>query len=337
MSEFMQDTYLIILLVTVPILVVLTFAIPLLLWWWWQGKDPKEGLSYPIYQVPQELAPIEVGLLLNDRVDGYDVSAQLIYLAQKGYLDFEHMGKTDDYRLRATGETMPSKEYNQLLLKTVFGERNEVLLSEVFARVGVQDAKAYKQVEKLVSELVTQEKYYDRDPFRVRKNFHQLMFAWFVAPMLFVIYMMLLQIFYSGFDPKYFEFNFMAGAFVLIFPLVVLSLFTIFVKNRMPKKSKKGMALYSKLSGFVDYINKAEKYRLRFAHNPDNNIERFGDLLPYAIVMRIENTWSKAYMPDWDAHKRVVGRTRLWLLRKYIKIKRGITRSVRGVVDIFRS
>ena len=57
------------------------------LYWWKHGRDPEgKGVIMPIYKVPKNLKPGEVGVLIDERAHLHDITATIIDLAVKGYL-----------------------------------------------------------------------------------------------------------------------------------------------------------------------------------------------------------------------------------------------------------
>ena len=77
-----------------------------------------------------------------------------------------------------------------------------------------------------------------------------------------------------------------------VFAGVVISAILIMIFGRyMPAKTKKGAETYIKILGLKEYINTAEKDRLKFQEK--ENI--FEKLLPYAMTLGIADKWTKAF------------------------------------------
>ena len=63
-----------------------------LLYWYKKGRDAKgKGVIIPQYDVPDSLTPMEVAGILNEEVTTKDVSAEIIYLATKGYIKINQL------------------------------------------------------------------------------------------------------------------------------------------------------------------------------------------------------------------------------------------------------
>ena len=69
--------------VVVPVLV---FAICFYLWYK-RGRDPKgRGVIIAQYEAPDDLSPAEVGTIVDEKAQNKDITAEIIFLATKGYL-----------------------------------------------------------------------------------------------------------------------------------------------------------------------------------------------------------------------------------------------------------
>jgi hypothetical protein len=81
-------------------------------YWYKKGRDPKgTGIIVAQYDVPDDLTPMEVSAILNQRVGPGDVSAELIYLATKGYLKIKEIEKV-------TLGVFKSRDFELTLLKS---------------------------------------------------------------------------------------------------------------------------------------------------------------------------------------------------------------------------
>lgn len=128
-------------------------------WWWMKGRDwsftsrnvynhdssqpQKRSLTWLwrqpplVYEPINGLTPGEAGALLDERVDGRDIVAEIIDLARQKYLKIERLekkkllGAETDYvftRLKDAGDLPPHQAY---LLKHIFSEKRTVKLSEL--------------------------------------------------------------------------------------------------------------------------------------------------------------------------------------------------------------
>ena len=75
-----------------PLLLPIFLLIFLYFFWRKYGRDPKgRGTIVVQYDAPEKMTPLEVGTLIDARADNKDLSAELFYLATKGYLKIEQI------------------------------------------------------------------------------------------------------------------------------------------------------------------------------------------------------------------------------------------------------
>ena len=103
---------------------------------------------------------------------------------------------------------------------------------------------------------------------------------------------------------------FAEGDYTLIAMMGVLAVAASILMARLPsgKYSKEGLAQYTQVQGLEMYILTAEKHRLAMLNAPDDTIEKYEELLPYAVALGCADTWQKRfdsllsemeYVPEW--------------------------------------
>lgn len=96
------------------------------------------------FDPPQALRPGEIGTLIDERVDPVDVTSSILDLAVRGHLTITELTRTGefaraDWLLTRTGrEPDPLQPYEQSLLAGLFGESEEVKVSELGPKVRAQ-------------------------------------------------------------------------------------------------------------------------------------------------------------------------------------------------------
>ena len=87
-------------------------------------------------------------------------------------------------------------------------------------------------------------------------------------------------------------------------------LLTFWLMKRLPggKYTNTGLTEYAKVQGLEMYIRTAEKHRLEKLNAPDDTVEKYEELLPYAIALNCAEAWQKRfdtllhdlnYEPEW--------------------------------------
>ncbi len=163
------------LLVIVVIFWVVVYPIWIIIKWYIYGRDPKVGGPTTAWFDPPKtasgrpLTPAETGTLIDETAQQRDISAMIVDLARRGYLQIEERKKSDFYLHKkkefAGDRVLQSFEKN--LLTGIFGHE---------AEVRIKDKHLYTDVEKVKSELydkLVEEKFFPKNPQSIR-NFYIL-------------------------------------------------------------------------------------------------------------------------------------------------------------------
>lgn len=229
---------------------------------------------------PDTLRPAEIGVLMDESADTLDVTATIIDLATRGYLQIVEIprkwafGKVDYLLVKSSpkkrhknSELLP---YEQLLLDKLFYKRSQIKLSSLKATF-YSDLKKVKHA--LYDDVVTKG-LFEASPEKVRRKY-------------FVISLILLL---GGIGWLFFGFSEdtpLIGSFGLGF--AVSGIAWIGMSRFMPRKTAYGRECYRRAKGYYLFINSAEKYRQRYFEKED----MFNEVLPYAIVFGITKKFAK--------------------------------------------
>ncbi len=163
------------LLIITVIFWVVVYPIWIIIKWYKYGRDPKVGgpvtawFDPPKTATGRPLTPAETGTLIDETVQQRDISAMIVDLARRGYLQIEEKKKKDFYlrkKKEFTGDrTLQSFEKN--LLTGIFGQKAEVRIKDEHLSTDVEKVKA-ELYEKLV-----EEKFFPKNPQSIR-NFYIL-------------------------------------------------------------------------------------------------------------------------------------------------------------------
>ena len=283
-----------------PVVVLLA----LIFIWRRYGRDPQgRGTIIAQYDPPDGLIPSAVGTLIDERVSSRDVSADIIALAVQGFLKIhrvadqvvlDRFSKADNYILQplkpADGLIDPVL---QLLFTSLFKTRyvkTHAVAGRQLKGVRLSNLKNafYKDFGKIsrqvYRELATRG-YFAVSPQLVRR-----------AYLAFGIGLAILAVpfgrFLGGFGTLA---VLVSGAMVISFSFI------------MPKKTKQGVLAREHIAGLKAYLTVAEKDRIKFHNAPEKNPETFERLLPYAMVLKVEDRWAKQFegiyqqQPGWYA------------------------------------
>lgn len=269
------------------LLPIIVFFILLYLWRT-KGKDPQgRGTIVPEYNPPDNLSPAECGTIVDEQVDKHDISAEIIYLAVKGYLKITRIPKKsafgkDDYQLDKlkSGDDL-SNDFQKFLINLLFvSGTNQIKMSDLKNKF----YKDFKVIKKKIYTAVVAKGYFPKNPNVVKATYGSI-----GAGVIFITF-----IFLSGLVG-----GLATGSLVVCGALIAI--FGLF----MPVKTQKGVLIKEHILGLKMYLTTAEKDRLEFHNAPTKDPKTFEKLLPYAMVLKVEKVWAKQFeniytgQPNW--------------------------------------
>lgn len=281
MGSGISDTAIGLMVLSALALVLFVFIF-MLRHWWKNGRDPKgRGTIVAEYDPPNGLTPIEMGTLLDNRVDSKDLSAEIIYLAVLGYIKIKKEKKRflkgDDYTLIKLKEAGPDlKGFDLTIFSGIFLTSSAVKISELKTfYTSVNTAKS--QVHgKLVKDGYFKEK--------VANTIGKYIAIAGGIAVLGIVVSLILGAFTNGVGAFIFGSAFAVSA-------GIVALFGLF----MPARTPKGVEVKEHILGLKEYMKVAESDRIKFHNAPDKNPKKFEQLLPYAMVLGVEKEWAKQF------------------------------------------
>ncbi len=298
--------------------IILLLIIPALLFlacyllWQHKGKDdPGRQTVIPEYQPPHGLSPAEIGLLHDFKVSDREITATLVDLAIRGYIQIHKIPKKSvfgdhiDYAFELTNDDVLNlKNFEQALLNGLFGvatvkfnAKMQASLTNLFAK-----EKAQKQypasTESFVGRTVELDElkpyFYqnvDKAKFDLNTDLYARGFfksyplsAGVVSTSLGVI-LLCIAIFFKG--------DYLISA-------LLSSIILIGFGSNMGGRTKTGKLLAESIDGFAMYLRTAERYRLMELQGPKSNensevVNLYESYLPYAIALGVEADWNKHF------------------------------------------
>ncbi|MEK7116657.1 MAG: DUF2207 domain-containing protein [Patescibacteria group bacterium] len=306
------------------ILPILTLIFSLL-YWHKKGRDAKgTGTIIPQYEVPNDLTPVEVGGIVNEKVKVEDISSEIIYLATKGYLKISQLEKKfiglikqTDYELTKLKESSDlQNDFDKNLMDALFKSRSEFL--------SLVKSRGFKKLPKIIGSIVEslsgvdldspqnenqvrlsqlKNHFYYRIPEITEPTLDALLNKGYyknlgrmktVGNRIFLIGFMSIwaSLFFGGiigaFVLKGNPFPMMVGIFLSIIIYAIISYFS-------PAKTEKGTLAKEHILGLKEYLQIAEKDRLEFHNAPEKKPKVFENLLPYAMVLGVADVWAKEF------------------------------------------
>lgn len=247
---------------------VIAFAIMFTLWHK-KGRDDRSvrDTIIPHYKPPQGLLPSETGTIIDEKLDPKDITATIIDHAIKGEIEITETD--DDFELKLKKPYTSTKEFETKILSEIF-PNNEAGRKTGIASLKNKFGRSVTTIKKITMNQLVKDGYFPHNPDTIRK-----------------LYML------PG-----------AGVLIAVFNalgylkpttsigLIISAVIILIFGYRMPRKTLKGTETYYELKGLYEYIDTAEKDRMKFQE--DNNL-MFEKLLPYAMSFGLIKKWTNAF------------------------------------------
>jgi len=241
---------------------------PFVLWlmyllWNKLGRDPKINPTIaPEFEIPENLAPIEMGLVLTDSIlDNKYISASIINLAVNGALKIEKIGNKD-FKITKLSSKYTMSKGEEKLYTGLFESGGTATISDL-------KNKFYKNLPKISSTA---------NDYLVSKKWlieNSRLWQYLLAILSVIIFIA---------SVGSWTLNTFLGLSLMISAIIIF-IFSFL----MPRRSPEGVLLLRRIKGFKLYMDTAERYRQKF-NEKENIFEKF---LPYAIMFGITKEWVK--------------------------------------------
>lgn len=246
-----------------------------------EGARPLIGGAQQVvveFVPPEDLKPAQMGLILDERADALDVTATIIDLAVRGYLQIEEIeskswfGGSKDWKLtRVKDADANLQPYEQALYTDIFAVKGSpVRVSELRNKFSSKLSEIQKQ---LYQDALAKE-WFRESPDTSRTK-------WVIAGAFLAV--LGLGAAYGG--------GFLFGRALLFSGLPVAGIALIPMSRAMARRTAKGSEALRRVLGFRLYIATAETRRQEF--NEQAGI--FARYLPYAIVFGCVDKWANAF------------------------------------------
>jgi uncharacterized membrane protein YgcG len=257
--------------------------------WYTRGRDPRVGSVAVQYEPPAGLTPGEAGSLVDDSADMRDITASIVDLAVRGFLEIEER-KTDhmmglyssqDFAFilkKKPAEWVNVKPHELLLLAGLFsnGTRDYVELSDLQNRF----YKNLPGIRKALFNSLVKQGYYAHRPDEVRSVF--IGGALVAAALLIGIGQYLAQ--RLGMQSLPFTLaGVVTGGVVAAFGWI------------MPARTVSGAKARLGVLGFEDFLSRVEGDRLERMTSSMTQAQTFEKYLPFAMALGVEKKFVTAF------------------------------------------
>ena len=255
----------------IPVIVLIIMVIV----WSKYGRDPQgRGTIIAEYEAPDNLAPIEVGTIIDQRVDRRDISSLIIDLAVRGFLKIREVSASKwavDYELvKLRNDANVLHTFEQTFFVGLFNGKETIKLSELKNSFYT----TAQEVKQDVYDHLVEHGYFRSSPERLRG----------------ILVIVGLAVGFGGMYLLNFVMGGIAG-WLMLCPLLAGLIIAGFGIG-MSVKTKKGVLAKEHIEGFKLFLSVTEKDRLKFHNAPAKKPELFEKCLPYAMVLKVEKEWA---------------------------------------------
>ncbi|KKU32371.1 MAG: hypothetical protein UX48_C0057G0002 [Candidatus Azambacteria bacterium GW2011_GWB1_46_27] len=265
---------------------------------------PRELRGRPVvpeYNPPDNLSPIEIGTLLDGRVDVTDISSVIMDLAIRGYLKIRYT--TQEIRFwpdKKDFELIKLKDgadlvhpADKIIFKLLFKSRGSVKLSDLKEQKTDFQAQI-KKIQEDTEQYLRDKGYFDRTAKDKSKKLKT--YLWIATAILFI------GTFLLTISPSWFGLIFIASFAGFVGAVIVIPIMIMRLANKL---TPQGIAALGKILGFKEFLQLTDKDKLRLLNAPELRPETFEKFLPYAMVLGVEDKWAQKFegiyntIPDW--------------------------------------
>ena len=265
---------------------------------------PRELRGRPVvpeYNPPDNLPPIEIGTLLDGRVDVTDISSVIMDLAIRGYLKIRYTTQEIRFwpdkkdfeliKLKDGGDLIYPAD--KIIFKLLFKSRGRVKLSDLKEQKTTFQSDI-KKIQEDTEQHLRDEGYFDRTTKDKSKKLKTYLF---MATAILFIGTFLLTI-----SPSWFGLIFIASFAGFVGAVIVIPIMIMRLANKL---TPRGIAALGKILGFKEFLQLTDKDKLRLLNAPELQPEMFEKFLPYAMVLGVEDKWAQKFegiyntIPNW--------------------------------------
>ena len=266
-------------------LLLLAYYVPV---WRKYGRDPEEGVIVTRYEPPQGFSPASLRYIRQMYYDNKVMTAAVVNLAVKGYLEIEKRGKSHWLtRNRPEAAIAAMAPGERELLEGLFKDGNSVELDNANHKTLGKARGAHR--ESLIDD-------YKQHYFKTNATLN--------IPAIIIVLATLLIALNVGRGPT----PLVIGAIVVAF--LTMAFFAVIMK----RPTLRGRKLLDEMLGFKEFLEIAEKDELNLRNPPAKTPQLFEALLPFALALGVDQQWSErfatvlanirgpdggAYRPSW--------------------------------------
>ncbi|WP_290793922.1 DUF2207 domain-containing protein [Flavihumibacter sp. UBA7668] len=275
----------------VPVLLLIIIIVFFYNWRSWnkKGRDPKKGVIYPQFEPPANYRPADLGYLYQQQYGSHLFVASLVDAAVHKKLEIE---------VNKGSSWFSGTEYQFNKPTSVAKTSNASLVNhfgfDVAALYGLKlkPGTYNSTLKSLYTSLETRLK----NQFQIQqtKGYSNSGYFSLNRGYLFLGSFLLVAAFAASIIFLIMNFTVPLGIFAAICLLTLLVMQIVFYRI-MPAYSEKGREIADHIEGFRLYLDQTEKRVFETLTPPEKTLELFERYLPYAIALKVENSWANQF------------------------------------------
>ena len=250
----------------IGLILLLAYYIPV---WRKHGKDPDEGVIVARYNPPRDFSPASLRYIRQMYYDDKVMTAAIVNLAVKGYLEIKKKGETHSIRKVGDGTLRPPLAAGEEELYAALFKEDDVVTLKQFNHALLGKAR-----EEHRQSLKTD---YKQKYFRTNGMLN--------IPAIIIVLVSTVLALTSGNGPT----------LLVIATIVVMFLMMILFAIIMKRPTLRGRKLLDEMLGFKDYLEIAEKEELNLRNPPEKTPALFETYLPFALALGVDQQWSERF------------------------------------------
>jgi uncharacterized protein (TIGR04222 family) len=254
------------LIAIIGLALLLAYYIPV---WRSHGKDPDEGVIVTRYEPPRGFSPASLRYIRQMYYDDKAMTAAIVNLAVKGYLQIQKHGSVHSVRKLGSVNERPALATGEReLYEALFSEGDSVTLKQSNHEL-LGKARGIHRAS-LVAD-------YKQKYFRTNGALN--------IPAVLIVLATTVLALKSGNGPTPF----------VIVTIITLFATVVFFAIIMKRPTMRGRQLLDEMLGFKDYLEIAEKEELNLRNPPEKTPELFEAYLPFALALGVDQQWSERF------------------------------------------
>ncbi|MCH9005634.1 MAG: DUF2207 domain-containing protein [Proteobacteria bacterium] len=247
-------------------ILTLAYYVPV---WRKYGKDPEEGVIVTRYKPPPNFSPASLRYIRQMYYDDKTMTAAIVSLAVKGYLQIKKKGGTHSIIKKGSGSIRAALAAGEREIYIALFEDDDVVTLKQFNHELLGAARsAHKQSLK---------DDYKRNYFRTNGGLN--------IPAIIIVLVSTVLSLQVG-----------SGPTALVIVTIILMFSTmVFFAIIMKRPTLRGRQLLDAMLGFKDFLEVAEKDELNLRNPPDKTPELFEEYLPFALALDVDQQWSERF------------------------------------------